>query len=104
MSNFLGEFEELVLRAILNLGEEAYGVPIAHLIKEATGKNVSTGALYTTLSRLEEKGLIRSWTGEITAARGGKAKKFFAVEINGKQAIRDSEKVRRKLAIDPALA
>ena len=97
--NFLGEFEELVLLAVLKLGDQnAYGVPIAEAIEEATGKRVSTGALYTTLARLEERGLISSRIGEATPARGGKAKKFFAIEIAGKETIRRSQQVRNNFA------
>jgi DNA-binding PadR family transcriptional regulator len=96
-NNFLGEFEELVLLAILGLGKEAYGVPIAERIKDATGKKPSTGALYATLARLEEKNLIRSWMGEKTEERGGRAKKFFEVEIAGKQALQNSQNARKIL-------
>lgn len=94
---FLGEFEELVLLAIMKLGKEAYGVPIAQAIEDATGKRVSIGALYTTLSRLEEKKFISSWLGEKTEERGGRAKKYFAVEIAGKTAIQISENGRLNL-------
>lgn len=87
---FLGEFEELVLLAIMKIGKEAYGVPISEAIEEATGKRVSTGALYTTLQRLEEKGFISSEIGEKTLERGGRAKKYFKVESAGKQALRSS--------------
>jgi len=75
---FLGEFEELVLLAILKIGKDAYGVPIAKAIEEASGRSVSTGALYTTLSRLEEKNFISSRMGEKTEERGGRAKKIFS--------------------------
>ena len=93
--SFLGEFEELVLLSVLKLGEkQAYGVPIAEAIEGATGKRVSTGALYTTLGRLEEKGLISSQLGEASALRGGRAKKYFSIEIAGKQALRDSQGIR----------
>lgn len=95
---FLGEFEELVLLAIMKLGKGAYGVPIADAIGEATGKRVSFGALYTTLARLEEKNFISSWKGESTQERGGKAKKYFAVEAAGKDAVRSSSRGRRELA------
>jgi PadR family transcriptional regulator, regulatory protein PadR len=94
---FLGEFEELVLLAIMKLGNEAYGVPIAEIIEDATGKRVSSGALYITLSRLEEKKYISSWFGEKTDERGGKRKKYFAVEIAGKEAINQAAAVRSKL-------
>lgn len=97
--NFLGEFEELVLLAVLKLGDQnAYGVPIAEAIEEATGKRVSTGALYTTLARLEDRGLISSRIGEATPERGGKAKKFFSIEIAGKETIRRSQQVRNSFA------
>lgn len=99
-NNFLGEFEEFVLLAILGLGKEAYGVPIAEAIENATGKRVSTGALYTTLARLEEKNFIRSWMGEKTEERGGRAKKFFEVEIAGKAALQNSQSARQQLAGD----
>lgn len=95
---FLGEFEEFVLLAILKIGNDAYGVPIAEAIEEATGKRVSTGALYTTLSRLEEKDFISSRMGEKTEERGGRAKKYFQLEIAGKQALQNSQAARRSLA------
>src|ERR1044071_3459293 len=84
---YIGEFEELVLLAILSLRQSAYGVKIGDAIEEATGRSVSVGALYATLSRLEEKGLIRSWMGEATAERGGRAKKYFKIEAPGQQAL-----------------
>jgi PadR family transcriptional regulator PadR len=94
---FLGEFEELVLLAILKLGTQAYGVPIAEEIEKATGKRVSTGALYTTLGRLEAKKFISSWLGEKTDERGGRAKKYFEVKNAGREAIRNSAESRIKL-------
>jgi DNA-binding PadR family transcriptional regulator len=102
--NYLGEFEELLLLAIINLGNETYGVPIAETIEKATGKRVSTGALYTALSRLEEKGFVRSWMGEATKERGGRAKKYFAVEGAGELALRQSEQARLKLQLKPISA
>jgi len=92
---FLGEFEELVLLAILKLGEQkAYGVPIAELIEDATGKRVSVGALYTTLGRLETKGFIQSIMGEATAERGGRAKRYYRVEGAGKMALNAAGEAR----------
>jgi PadR family transcriptional regulator, regulatory protein PadR len=87
---FLGEFEELVLLAIMKIGQGAYGVPISETIEDATGKRPSTGALYTTLQRLEEKGFISSEVGEATAERGGRAKKYFKVENAGRMAVKNS--------------
>jgi len=101
---YIGEFEELVLLAILSLREQAYGVKIGDAIEEATGRSISIGALYTTLSRLEEKGLIRSWMGEVTAERGGRAKKYFKIEAPGQLALNHAEASRRRLAnLKPAL-
>lgn len=101
---FLGEFEELVLLAIRKLGTQAYGVGIAEIIETVTEKKVSTGALYTTLSRLEEKGFISSRLGEPTGNPGGRAKRFFKLEIAGKQALLSSQETRRKLSADVEFA
>ncbi|NNU14986.1 PadR family transcriptional regulator [Parvularcula sp. ZS-1/3] len=79
----LGEFEITVLAAILHLGEEAYGVAISEEIESRAGRKVTVGALYTTLSRLEEKGIVSSRMGEATAARGGRAKKYFELTTDG---------------------
>ena len=78
-SRFLGEFEQLVLLAILRLGEQAYGTTIRQILLDVIQRDVSIGALYTTLTRLEDKGLIRSAKGEATAERGGRAKKYFEI-------------------------
>jgi DNA-binding PadR family transcriptional regulator len=102
---YIGEFEELVLIAIQSLREQAYGVRIGDAIEEATGRSVSVGALYTTLTRLEEKGLISSWMGEATAARGGRAKKYFRIEAPAKLALNQTEASRKRLAkLKPTLS
>jgi DNA-binding PadR family transcriptional regulator len=104
-NNFLGEFEEFVLLAIIKLGRDrAYGVPIAEAIEEASGKRVSTGALYTTLMRLEEKGFISSYMGDATAERGGRAKKYFEIKNNGRQTLQNSFNVKRNLGADLIIA
>lgn len=97
---YIGEFEELVLLAILALRNEAYGVKIGDAVADATGRSVSVGALYTTLTRLEEKGLISSWMGEATAERGGRAKKYFRIEAPGKLALSHANASRRRLFPD----
>lgn len=102
--HFLGEFEELVMLAVMRLGKEAYGVKVSDLIEEATGRRVSTGALYTALSRLEEKGFISSWMGEATAERGGRAKKYFEITSTGKESLAASHRGRSKLASDLGFA
>ncbi len=83
----LGEFEQLVILAILRTGAHAYGVRIRSEIVERTGRDVTPGALYTTLQRLEEKGLLRSRLGEPTRERGGRAKRFYAVTASGARAL-----------------
>ena len=74
---YLGEFEQIVLLAILRLGDKAYGVPIRAEIEKRAGRKVTVGALYATLDRLEAKGLIHSWFGDPTAQRGGRSKRYF---------------------------
>lgn len=93
----LGEFEEIVLLAILKLGSDAYGTTIRDIIEEATERSVSVGALYATLDRLERKKFVRSWQGEATAERGGRAKRYFAIEALGKGALKAAEDSRRLL-------
>src|SRR5688572_18361277 len=77
MANGLGEFEQLVLLALVRLGAEAYGVSIRDEIEERTGRDVALGAVYTTLLRLEDKGLVATRLGEPTPQRGGRRKKFY---------------------------
>ncbi len=79
----LGEFEYLLLTAAARLGENAYGAAIREEIEQATGKACSIGALYTTLDRLEAKGFVKTWMGEATAQRGGRAKRMVRVSAKG---------------------
>src|SRR5271166_478145 len=83
----LGRFEEHVLLALVRLGENAYGVPIRREIAELTGRDVSFGAVYTALDRLERKGYVTSWVGDSTPERGGRAKRYFQIESPGITAI-----------------
>ena len=78
----VGEFEYLLLSAAVKLGDEAYGAAIRLQIERATGRRCSLGALYTTLDRLEVKGLIQTWMGDATPQRGGRAKRM--VRVTGK--------------------
>jgi DNA-binding PadR family transcriptional regulator len=87
----LGELEQLVLLAILRLGEEAYGVPIVEEIQQRTGRDVSRTAVYVALTRLEKRGLVSSRMGDPTPERGGKAKRFFRVEPEAIERIRESK-------------
>ena len=82
----LGEFEYLLITAAARLGEEAYGAAIRREIEEATGTRCSIGALYTTLDRLQTKGFVKTWMGEATAQRGGRAKRMVRVTAKGVQA------------------
>ena len=82
----LGEFEYLLLTAAARLGDDAYGAAIREEIEEATGRRCSIGALYTTLDRLEKKGLLKTWMGEATPQRGGRAKRMVRVTTKGVQA------------------
>jgi len=83
----LGEFEHLVLLALVRLGDTAYGVPIRRELAKRTGRDVSIGAVYTTLDRLERKGFASSRQGEPTAERGGRAKKYFRIEAAGQHVL-----------------
>src|ERR1700687_4365634 len=82
----LGEFEYLLITAAAGLGENAYGAAIREEIEATTGRKCSIGALYTTIERLETKGLIKTWMGEATAERGGRAKRMVLVTSKGERA------------------
>ena len=84
----LGDFEQLVLLGVLRLDEEAYGAAIRQEIHARSGRDVSINAVYTTLDRLEAKGLLRSWVGDPTPQRGGRRRKFYALKPAGVAALR----------------
>jgi DNA-binding PadR family transcriptional regulator len=94
----LGDFEQLMMLAVLRLDEDAYGAAIQREIEQQTGRAVSINAVYTTLDRLETKGLLRSWVGEPTAERGGRRKKYYAVERQGLAAIGQAYRAFRRMA------
>ncbi|HMG76847.1 MAG TPA: helix-turn-helix transcriptional regulator [Pyrinomonadaceae bacterium] len=94
---YIGEFEELVLLAILSQGENAYGVTIREALEEATNRSITIGSLYTTLSRLEEKGLVQSWVGEPTAERGGRAKRHYRVKGSAQSLLQEVQAARQRL-------
>lgn len=83
----LGEFEHLTLLAVLRLGDDAYGMRVRQEIAERTGRDVSIGAVYATLDRLAEKGLVVSSKGEATAERGGRAKRCFRLTRAGADSV-----------------
>ena len=95
--DFLGEFEQLVLLALLRLGDEAYGMTVRREIEERATRDVSIGAVYATLDRLEEKGLVKSCMGEPTDQRGGRAKKCFTMTGAGARALERSQDAVRQM-------
>jgi DNA-binding PadR family transcriptional regulator len=87
----LGQFEQLVLTSILTLRDDAYGVTIHSKVAElANPKPISLGAVYVTLDRLEDKGLVASWLSDPTTERGGRAKRCYRLEALGERALEDS--------------
>ena len=93
MPKVLGDFEQLVLLSLMRLmeeGRDAYGVSICDDITARTGRDVSLGAVYKTLERLEDQGLVSSHFGEPTAERGGRRKKYFRMLAPGTRALRNS--------------
>jgi PadR family transcriptional regulator PadR len=88
----LGEFEQIVLLAILRLGDEAYAIPIRHEIAERTGRSVARGALYTALERLEVKRCLRSRMSDPLPERGGRSRRYFTVTQAGLSALRSSRR------------
>lgn len=101
--NGLGEFEQLVLLAILQLRGEAYGVSIVDEIEQRTGRAVSRAAVYVTLRRLEAKGLVSSWMSESTPERGGKPRRCVRVEPRGSNLLRESREAVNQMwrGLDP---
>ena len=85
----LGEFEYLIITVATGLGENAYGASIRQELSSATGRKCSLGALYTTIDRLETKGLLRTWMGGATSQRGGRAKRIVRVTPAGVKAAKE---------------
>ena len=100
----LGEFEQLVLLAIVHLGGEAYGIPIVEEIERRTGRSVARAAVYVTLRRLEEKRFLSSWMSEPVPERGGKPRRFVKLEAEGARALREARQVAERMwrGLDPA--
>lgn len=94
----VGQFEQIVLTAILSLRDEAYGVTIHEKAsKLAAPKKISLGAVYVTLDRLEDKGLIRSWLSDPTPERGGRSKRFYRLEALGERALEESAATAKRV-------
>jgi DNA-binding PadR family transcriptional regulator len=93
-----GQFEQLVLTAVLTLGEDAYGISIHHEVKQlAQPRAVSLGAVYVTLDRMEDKGFVRSWLSDPKPERGGRSKRQYRLEPSGEKALRESVELGRRI-------
>jgi len=97
MKGYIGEFEELVLLTIASFGDQAYGVAIKEDIEKRSQRRISIGALHSTITRLEEKGLIDSWLGDPTQERGGRRKRFFEITRQGKVSLHHVKDLRDEL-------
>ena len=95
--DYLGEFEHVVLLAVLRLHDQAYGVTVRREIEARTKREVSTGAVYATLDRLEAKGYVKSQSGDPTPERGGRSKRFFRVTARGVSAVNRTHQALRNL-------
>ncbi len=98
MVKTLGEFEQLLLFAIIRLSDRAYGVTIRTEIESRTGKVISSGAVYTALDRMERRHLVRSKIGDPTPQRGGRRKKFYSVTPVGARSLTESYENLRQMA------
>ena len=94
----LGEVEQLVLLAVLRLGDDAYAVPIRALVLGEAGIDLSRGTIYVTLERLERKGYVTSWFSDPQAVRGGKARRYFRLKPPGLAAVKAAKRAIDRLA------
>ena len=95
--SYLGEFELMILLAVIHLGDQAYGVPISRELEVHRGRDVSVGSVYAALERLEAKGLVSSILGDPTPERGGKAKRFFRITKEGLRQVHETRRVLTRL-------
>lgn len=93
----LGEFEEFTLLAVRALGDSTYAVPVQQYVEKATARPVSLGSIYAALTRLEEKGFLRSTMSDAVAQRGGKSKRVYSVTPGGLRTARDLHRVRERM-------
>ena len=96
-TNYLGEFEELILTMVLILDDDAYGNTVVNAIKEHQKREVNLSSVHITLYRLEEKGYLESYMGGATNARGGRKKRFFKITNAGKVMLQEMKDSRTKL-------
>jgi DNA-binding PadR family transcriptional regulator len=101
--DYLGEFEQIILLALIRLRDQAYGMTIRQEIEKRTGRQVSIGAAYATLDRLEEKGYVTSYLGAPTATRGGRSKRYFKLTSSGAAALNRSRRALEQMwaGVDP---
>lgn len=99
MGRALGEFEQLILLALLELEEDAYGAAIGRLIEDRTGRDVSPGAIYTALDRLQTRGFITSEVGDPTPERGGRRRKYYRLEPEGALELNRSIEVIESMSV-----
>lgn len=95
--DFLGEFEHLIVLALLRLEDSAYGVTVRREIEFRTNREVSIGAVYATLDRLETKGYVKSYRGDPTPERGGRSKRFFRVTAKGVAAVNRTQRALQSM-------
>jgi len=95
--DYLGQFELMVLLAVIQVGEGAYGIPIADFIEKTTEREVAVGSIYAALERLEDKALVTSTLGDPTPERGGRAKKYFRATAKGVREAREAQRTLTRL-------
>src|SRR5262245_55924691 len=95
--DYLGNFELMVMLALIRLGDNAYGVPICRELEDRGGREVAIGSVYAALERLEDKGFVTSELGEATRERGGRAKRYFRVSARGLREVRETQRTLTKL-------
>ena len=93
----IGQYELMVLLAVLRLGRQAYGVPIAAEIVSKTGRDILQGSVYAILERLQAKGFVASRVGEATPERGGRAKRYFEITVEGVSQVREAQRALQAL-------
>jgi PadR family transcriptional regulator PadR len=96
--DYLGEFEHIIVLALLRLADQAYGVTVRQEIELRTAREVSIGAVYATLDRLETKGYVKSHRGDPTPERGGRSKRFFRVTAKGAAAVSRTHRAFESMA------
>jgi PadR family transcriptional regulator len=95
--DYLGEFEHIIVLALLRLGDRAYGVTVRQEIESRTNREVSIGSVYATLERLEIKGYVKSHRGDPTPERGGRSKRFFRVTPRGVAAVNRTQRALQSM-------